>query len=70
MDFPFNESFKEDVKTYNLKYRCTDCIHFDDEIIKCSFEYPIENHHAYFYILKYPKGNGPRFTFCKYFELC
>lgn len=69
MDFPFNENFKAQAIKYNLKYRCVDCTHFDELNAKCSFEYPIDNHHSYFYILKYPHGDGPRFTFCKYFEI-
>lgn len=71
MDFPFSDDFKKEVIKYNLKYRCVDCIHFDDNGIKCSFEYPIEDHHSYFFIMKHPKEStsGPRFTFCKYFEI-
>jgi len=68
MDFVFCDAFKEEASKYNLKYRCVDCIHFEKNSEKCSFEYPVEDHHHYFYIMKYPHGN-PKFTFCKYFEI-
>ncbi|MBN1114844.1 MAG: hypothetical protein JXA66_05850 [Oligoflexia bacterium] len=68
MDFPFSAGFKEQVKEFSLKYKCTDCIHFNEPETKCSFEYPINSHH-YFYIMDFGHQYEPRFSFCKYFEL-
>ena len=68
MDFPFSDSFKKQAAFFDLKYKCVDCVHFDNNLTKCSFEYPIENHH-YFYIMDFGGDCSPRFSFCKYFEI-
>jgi hypothetical protein len=70
MDFPFSEDFKLEVKQYNLKYKCDSCAHFDEPGSRCSYDYPTDNGN-YFYIMNYGAKHkyGPRFSFCKHFEL-
>ena len=71
MNFPFSEGFKKEAVEYDLKYRCSDCVHFDEPALKCSYEFPVDQHYL-FYILDFgPKHvkYGPRFSFCKHFEV-
>jgi hypothetical protein len=67
MDFPFSESFKKQVQKYKLKYKCIDCVHFNEDEDLCSLEYPSKEH-KHFYIIDYGAKHSPRFSFCKYFE--
>ena len=68
MNFPFTENFNKEVEKFNLKYKCIDCIHYNDETNLCSFEYPVNGDKSYFYIMDLGKQATPRFSFCKHFE--
>ena len=68
MDFPFSEDFKNQVKVFNLKYKCADCVNFNEPDERCSFDYPMDGHRL-FYVMDYGYGHLPRFSFCKHFEL-
>jgi len=68
MDFPFSDEFRSEAKQYNLKYKCSDCVHFDEPHLRCSFDYPTDQHY-HFYVLDYGEKHTPRFSFCKHFEI-
>ena len=71
MDFYLTEGFNHEVKLYNLKYKCDDCAHFDGQGNRCSFDHPMSSA-ANFYVMDYGEKHskyGPRFSFCKHFEL-
>lgn len=57
--------FMQEVKKFNMKFRCTDCIHSIPPSNECSLEFPndelLKIHH-------YISESG-EFIFCKYFEL-
>lgn len=67
VDFPFTKEFQKEAEKYNLKYKCSDCIHFISETSICEFEHDTNNRY-YFYIMDLGEKNSPRFTFCKHFE--
>lgn len=68
MESPFSEDFKKQAEFYNLKYKCDDCIHFNEIKAACSFNNPTDKH-AHSYILDYGSKHNPRFSFCKYIEI-
>ncbi len=57
--------FIKERERFNLKYRCPDCVHFNEKDGSCSLEYP---NHTLMTSQKYLDSTG-QFVFCRFFEV-
>jgi hypothetical protein len=53
----------EEAEAHDLRFRCDDCVYFDENAETCAHEYPVAEHR--------PPALSPgmRVVFCKEFEL-
>ncbi len=57
--------FDSDCAQYRLAWKCTDCVHYDGTVRRCSLEYPSSE------LMNAPSYDTPdgTYVFCKHFEL-
>ncbi len=53
----------EEARDHALRFRCDDCVHFDDASVRCAHEYPVAEHRPG------PLTPGMVVVFCKEFDL-
>ncbi len=63
MRIAVDESFKREVLRFDLRYTCTDCVHFRPQPGDCANEWPNQDH------LRPPETFPGDVLFCKEFEV-
>jgi hypothetical protein len=62
-----NRSFAKEAEHFNFLYDCHDCVHVDDENMRCHMEYPNEEL-LRIAAKRWALNEKGEIEFCKYFE--